>query len=293
MATNNNNYTIQQSHINLLWGKGYKGQGMKVGIVDTGLQVDHPMYNGKILCGRNFSDDGRGVDNLSSQHYHSTGVTALVCGNYINKNLYGIAPECQVIIAKALNDGGHSTLDAIANAINYCVEQGADVINCSVGCAETNDFLYSAVLNAVNHGIPVVVSSGNDGHNDLDGSIKEISYPGAYDEVICVGAIDVDFNVADFSNSNEFVDVVAPGVNVLTAYLNNQYAYCDGTSYSAPIISGILVLLKQKFIAEFNRVPTEGELFATLIYHARSIKGIPKQCQGWGYIDCSINKIKR
>lgn len=293
MATNDNNYTIQQSHINLLWSKGYKGEGMVVGVVDTGLQIDHPMYDGKILCGKNFSNDGTSVDDLSSQHYHSTGVTALICGNYINYKLYGIAPNCKVVIAKALDDKGHSTLDEIVNAINYCVEQGVDVINCSVGCPDTNDRLYNAILNAINHGIPVVVSSGNDGHNDLDGSIKEISYPGAYDEVICVGALDVDYNVADFSNSNEYVDVVAPGVNVLTAYPGSRYAFCDGTSYSAPIISGMLVLLKQQFIADFSRVPTEGELFALLIKYTRTIKGIPRQCQGHGYVDFSINKIKR
>ena len=292
-ATVQQNYTIQQSKIKLFWNKGYTGRGIKVGVVDTGLQLDHPMYNGKIIDGQNFSNDGLGSSNLSSTHYHGTAVTSLICGDYINYQAYGIAPDCEIIIGKAMNNEGKGSSTAIANAIIYCVQQGADIINCSLGCLDDTPDLRNAINTAISNGISVVCASGNDGHNDTDGSIREVRYPAAYDESICVGAMDINFNITDFSNSNEYVDVVAPGKDVLCGYPSSQYAIISGTSFATPIISGILALLKQKFRVEFQRDPAECELFGMLLKYTREIKGVPKVCQGHGYIDLSIRREKR
>ena len=287
------NCTIQQSKIKLFWNKGYTGKGIKVGVVDTGLQLDHEMYNGKIIAGQNFSNDGTDSSNLSSTHYHGTAVTSLICGDYINFQAYGIAPDCQIVIGKAMNNAGKGSSTAIANAITYCVQQGVDIINCSIGCPDDTSDLRNAVNLAVSNGISIVCASGNDGHNDTDGSVREVRYPSAYGESICVGAMDSDFKIADFSNSNEFVDVVAQGVDVVCAYPENNYAIISGTSFATPIISGILALLKQKFRVDFQRDPAESELFGMLLRYTREIKGVSRQCQGWGYADLSIKREKR
>lgn len=289
----NMNYAIQQLKFNILWNQGYLGDGITIGVVDSGVEVDHIMLQDKIIAGKNFSNDGRPVDDLSSQHYHGTSVSALICGDYINYKVYGVAPNAKLVFAKALNDEGKATTEVITNAINYCIDQKVDIINCSVGCSENDYYMEQAVRRAVANNISVVVSAGNEGHADFSGTIREMSYPAGYDDSICVGAMDIDYNVADFSNSNEYVDIIAPGVNVLTAYPGGKYAYCDGTSFSAPIISGILALLKQKFKVEFKRNPSEAELYAMLIKYTRKIQGIPLQCQGHGYPDFSINKIRR
>ena len=286
------NYTMEQSKIKLFWNKGITGEGIKVGIVDTGLQLDHPMYNGKILCGKNFSNDGNPEDNLSSNHYHGTAVTSLVCGDYMNYQAYGIAPDCKIVIGKAMNDKGVGNSTNIANAITYCVQQGVDIINCSLGCVDDTQVLRNAVNLAVSNGISIVCASGNDGHNDTDGSVREVRYPGAYGESICVGAIDINFKVADFSNSNEFVDVVAPGQDILCAYPGDKYAIISGTSFATPIISGILALLKQKFRIDFKRDPVESELYGMLLKYTREIKGVPRSMQGNGYADLSIRREK-
>lgn len=292
-ATVQQNYTIQQSKIKLFWNKGYTGRGIKVGVVDTGLQLNHPMYDGKIIAGQNFSNDGLGSSNLSSTHYHGTAVTSLICGDYINYQAYGIAPDCEIIIGKAMNNEGKGSSTAIANAIIYCVQQGADIINCSLGCLDDTPDLRNAINTAISNGVSVVCASGNDGHNDADGSIREVRYPAAYGESICVGAIDINFNITDFSNSNEYVDVVAPGKDVLCAYPGSQYAIISGTSFATPIISGILALLKQKFRVDFGRDPAESELYGMLLKYTREIKGAPRQCMGHGYIDLSIRREKR
>lgn len=292
MATNTNNYTIQQSHINLLWNQGITGKDIIVGIVDTGVEASHEMLDGKIIAGKNFTNDGLASNDITTTHYHGTGVASLVCGKYVNYRAYGIAPDSKVVIAKSLNDEGKGSFEAITNGINYCVEQGADIINCSIGCDTDSQIMRNAVLNAVNNNIPVVVASGNDANGDI-GDIDEISYPGCYSDSICVGAMDVDYNLGDFSNSNNYVDVIAPGVRVLTAYPGNRYAYCDGTSFACPIIAGCLALLKQKFRIDYNRDPSEAELYAQLIKYTRYIPGIGRYAQGNGYIDFSINKIRR
>ena len=100
-------------------------------------------------------------------------------------------------------------------------------------------------------------------------------------------------NITYFSNSNEFIDFVAPGTNIVTAYPENKYALVEGTSFACPLISGMLLLLKQKFIDEFRRYPNESELFGVLMRYTRELQGVSKYMQGHGYIDCAINRKKR
>ena len=286
------NWAIEQNKIKLFWNKGYTGKGIKVGVVDTGIQLDHEMYKDKIITGQNFSDDGLSSSDLSSTHYHGTAVTSLICGDYINYQAYGIAPDCKIIIGKAMNASGKGSSVSIANAILYCVQQGADIINCSVGCVDDSSDLRNAVNTAVRNGVSIVCASGNDGHNDTDGSVREVRYPGAYGESICVGSMDSYFKISDYSNSSEFVDIVAQGEDVICAYPGNNYAIISGTSFATPIISGILALLKQKFRVDFQRDPAESELYGMLLKYAKEIKGVPRSMQGHGYIDLSIRRQK-
>jgi major intracellular serine protease len=120
-----------------------------------------------------------------------------------------------------------------------------------------------------------------------------VSYPAGYDDAICVGAIDKEYNITYFSNSNEFIDFVAPGKDIVTAYPKGKYAIVEGTSFACPLISGMLLLLKQKFIDEYKRCPNEAELFGMLMRYTRELQGISRYNQGWGYPDCSINRKRR
>ena len=105
--------------------------------------------------------------------------------------------------------------------------------------------------------------------------------------------MDAYFKISDYSNSNEFVDIVAQGEDIICAYPGDNYAIISGTSFATPIISGILALLKQKFRVDFQRDPSESELYGMLLKYAREIKGVSKQMQGHGYVDLSIKRIKR
>lgn len=281
------NCYMQQSHINLLWADGLTGTGIKVGVVDAGIQVDHPMFAGKIVAGKNFVGDGTQDPDDLSGHYHGTFVTSLIAGNYMNHKLYGVAPDVEIVFARSLNDIGSGTREWVANGINYCVEQGCDIINCSLSYSSDDESIIKQALeNAIAQDVSVVCTSGNTAQ-------YEERYPSAYDNAISVGAIDINYSIADFSTYNNFVDIVAPGDNIYAAYINSEYVSASGTSASAPMISGTLALLKQKFIRDFGRKPNEAELFAMLIKQTRTIPGIDRQHQGHGYFDASINKIRR
>ena len=287
------NYYMQQSHVNLLWADGLTGAGIKIGVVDSGVQVDHPMFVGKIVAGRNCLSVGGVVDDpddLSTQNAHGTMVTSLIAGNYINHKAYGIAPDADIVIAKSIANIGIGVPHWVVDGINYCVEQGCDIINCSI-CGKHDDSIEEAIRNAVAQGICVVCASGNSATDDEEPN--DPGYPAALDDSISVGAIDINYGMGDFSTYNNFVDIVGPGCNIYGAYLGSGYATASGTSFAAPMISGTLALLKQKFIRDFGRKPTEAELFSMLIKQTRTIPGIDRQHQGHGYFDASINKIRR
>ena len=293
VSQENMNYALNVMRFNLLWNQGYTGLGMKVGIVDSGIDYNHKMFKDRIVAGYNFSDDGNPSDDIYDYNYHGTAVAGLLCGDYIDFRRYGVAPDSTLVVAKTMNTVGRGSLQAIANGINYCVEQGVDVINCSVGSQDDANSLQEAVRNAVAKGIPVVCAAGNEGNGDIDGSVREVSYPAGYDDAICVGAMDKNYKITYFSNSNEFIDFIAPGTEIVTAYPENKYAIVEGTSFACPLISGTLLLLKQKFIDDFKRYPNEAELFGLLMRYTRELQGVSKYMQGHGYIDCAINRKRR
>ena len=125
--------------------------------------------------------------------------------------------------------------------------------------------------------ILVVCAAGNEGDNNS--STDEYSYPGAYNEVISVGSIDYKKTAARFTDSNKEVDLLAPGVNIVSTYLNNSYVMLSGTSMATPHVTGALALLIEWSTKEFGRRLTEAELYGQLIKNtetldmARSLQG--------------------
>ena len=264
-------YFEVQSHISLLHKQGFKGKGIKVGVIDTGIAYkNHPAIKGKIIAGKNFTNDGRSSNDISSKHFHGQAVTSLVLA---------IAPQAEIVVAKVLDDKGSGDTGITTKGIKYCIEQGVDIINMSLGGGH-DDEMEQAVREATDKGICVVVASGN----ESTGKPVE-SYPAAYDDSIAVGAIDANYNLADFSNFNNFIDVVAPGVKVKVADGQSDYSFANGTSFSAPIISGVLAVLKQKFINDFNRKPSDAELYGMLTYCCRFINNMDYNKQGHGFVD--------
>lgn len=129
--------------------------------------------------------------------------------------------------------------------------------------------------------ILVVCAAGNEGDNNS--STDEYSYPGAYNEVISVGSIDYKKTAARFTDSNKEVDLLAPGVNIVSTYLNNSYAMLSGTSMATPHVTGALALLIEWSTKEFGRRLTEAELYGQLIKNTETLN-MARSLQGNGLL---------
>lgn len=251
-----------------LWDQGYTGKGMTAAVLDTGCDIQHPHIKNNIIGAYQF-----GSRDAHDRNGHGTHVAGII------KN---IAPDVKLLPIKVLGDRGGGGYAGIVSGVRYAIQQKVDVINMSLGGNMDYEPLHDAIKDAVNAGIPVVVASGNEG--DARAFTDEICYPAFYPEVIEVGAIDFNDTVAEFSNSNIELDVCSYGVDIASCFPDNQYARCSGTSQATPQVSGVLCLLKQKFIAEQHRVPSEQELFDNLLCNLEILLGQDRRMQGNGKV---------
>lgn len=206
--------------------KNITGRGIKVAILDTGCEMNHPLLNSVTKCGKNFTNEGN-EDIIYDFNGHGTHVAGIIAGSHTN-SVYGIAPNVELLICKVLNKDGVGYCEWICNAIEYAIAQGVDIINMSLGMKKDDMNLHNTIKKAIDNNILVVCASGNSG--DGRANTDECDYPGCYEEVICVGAVDNQCNVSRFSNSNKYVDVVAPGENIISTYLNSSVKAMTGTS---------------------------------------------------------------
>lgn len=241
-----------------------RGQGVKVAVLDTGCDADHPDLKERIIGGRNFTDDDDSDPNIFTDYNgHGTHVAGTIAAAENENGVVGVAPEADLLIIKVLNKQGSGQYDWIIQGIHYAIEQKADIISMSLGGPEDVPELHEAVQKAVANQILVVCAAGNEG--DGDDRTDELGYPSCYNEVISVGAVNFDRHASDFSNSNNEVDLVAPGEDILSTVPGGQYATFSGTSMATPHVAGALALIKQLANASFERNLTEPELYAQLI----------------------------
>lgn len=217
------------------------GKGIKVAVIDTGISHSHPALQGRIFGEADFT--GEGVEDLQG---HGTHVACIIgCDNDTYR---GVAPDSQLYIAKALDSKGDGPASAIIEALDWAVAQNVDVINMSLGgfvfSCDGRDPLSQAVDGVVEKNITVVVAAGNSGPRR-----RTIAAPGCAQNAITVGAVDDYGDVALFSSrgptSDRRVkpDIMAPGVNIVSAAPDGEYAYMSGTSQASPHIAGVVALL--------------------------------------------------
>jgi major intracellular serine protease len=276
-----------------LWEKGIQGKGYVVAVIDTGCQPDHPDLKKSIIGGRNFTSDFNGdPSNFSDNNGHGTHVSGTIAAGINGTGVVGVAPEANLLILKVLNGNGSGSYEWIINAIHYAInwrgESGEKVrvISLSLGGPEDVPELHQAIIEATEKNISVVVAAGNEGDDQEE--TFERSYPGSYNEVIQVGAINFDKRLASFTNTNDEVDLVAPGVNILSTYPNSKYARLSGTSMAAPHVSGAIALLfSLTEEQQYGRRLTEPEIYAQLIKRTISL-GYQKSSEGNGLIKLAL-----
>ena len=239
------------------------GEGVEVCIVDTGIDLGHPDLSHVQLAGwRDFvSNRGEPYDDQG----HGTGMAGILVAE---NRLPGIAPNVDLYIAKAISKSGTGSDTDIADAVDWCTDNGVDIISLSLGGTQGIDWIFietdaleAAVDRAIDQGIFVIAAAGNDGGPDDDG---DVASPGSVEDVICVGAIDTDGTIWSNSsvgnngfnppenwfprqNPDQKPELVAPGerLPILNAQINTDvlYAWGSGTSGATVWVSGAIAHL--------------------------------------------------
>jgi thermitase len=223
--------------------------GAKVGIVDTGIQADHPDLSGQvancagvnsfginlvvitlladptIVAGKCVDDNGHGT--------HVAGTIAAKAHNGIG--VTGVSFNSKLAVCKALDSSGSGSLANVANCITYLNQQGAKVISMSLGGGGSTT-LQNAVTSATAHGSLLVAAAGNGGDATLN-------YPAAYSQVVSVAAVDRRGAHASFSTANSDVEVAAPGVDILSTWMGSSYNVISGTSMATPHAAGVAAII--------------------------------------------------
>ena len=226
------------------WKYGLTGKGVTVGIVDSGLSnLTMDIDRGRILEGVNLSpvklNFGSPVVDTVGHGTFIAGIIGATKDN--NMGIAGMAPGVTFAPIKCFSTL-FSTPDAEIDGIYAAVDDyHCDVINLSSGMPDNNKKLKAAIDYAVAQGAIVISTVGNEG----DGTLN---YPGAYPNVIAVGSVNKDMQVSEFSNRNDSVFVVAPGEDVYSLGTTAFNVYkSSGTSFSAPFVSGLAVMLRERY----------------------------------------------
>ncbi|MEX2457940.1 MAG: S8 family serine peptidase, partial [Actinomycetota bacterium] len=220
-----------------------KGTSTKtIAILDTGIDTNHPDLASRIKPGFNAITGGA---NVEDDNGHGTFVAGVAAG--ISNNGRGIASAAWaagILPVKVLNADGEGTDADIAEGITWAADHGASVINLSLGGPGFSSVLNSALNYAFSKKVIVVAAAGNDGS-------RVANYPAAFGGVIAVTATDSDLGstFAYFSNHGWWVDVAAPGMNIVSTMAGpgEDYAIGDGTSFAAPLVAGVAFLMRLRY----------------------------------------------
>jgi membrane-anchored mycosin MYCP len=229
-----------------------RGGGVLVAVIDSGVDSDHPQLRrpGKVLPGRDFFLSGSYPGNFDCVS-HGTGVASIIAADPLpGVGFAGVAPDARILPVRIsdrdVGDRGESIrIDprALAGGIRYAVDSGARVVNLSLAGFDDFPVVRDAVAYAVARDVLVVAAAGNSQQN----SAALPSFPAGYDGVLGVGAVQIDGARLSGSQVGPYVDIAAPGGEVLAATRADGHAYLSGTSYAAPFVAGVAALVRARF----------------------------------------------
>ncbi len=218
----------------IAWNEMDDLNAITVAVIDTGVCMSHEDLVGRVLDkGYDFVDKD---DDPEDVFGHGCSVAGIIAANIDNGiGIAGFAPNSSILPVRVLGPSGSGSMADVAAGIVYAADNGADIINLSLGSMVGSQVTQDAVNHAIAKGVTVIASAGNSG-GDLPG------FPARYENVVAVGAIDPNGGRSSFSNKGG--DIWAPGRDVHTIFLDNGYKALNGTSFSAPYVAAMAAVLE-------------------------------------------------
>lgn len=267
---------------NTAYTLGARGKGVVVAVVDTGVDIYNPEFQGRLLRGYNAINPSALP---RDDHGHGTHVAGIIGAAADGRMTVGIAPDVTLMPIKVLNAQGSGTQTAFNAGVNYAVRNGARILNMSLGAG--GPFGQAGIQQAVSAGKLVVAAAGNSGAANPAWPARYASQSWTNGQVMAVGAVDSTGKIASFSNragDTRYNYLVAPGVSIASTYLNNQYVYMSGTSMATPVVSGAAADIWSRWMY-LSAKQVANILYSTATHLGTSPTGTPDAVYGWGLVN--------
>lgn len=222
---------------------GLTGEGIKIGIIDTGIKADHPDL--RVTGGTSFVAETSSYNDDSG---HGTQVAGIIGALDNDFGAVGVAPDAELYAIKTLDSRGKGSISDVVAGINWAIDHNLDIINLSFTSPHGTDLFEAAIQKAYNKGILIIAASGN--ALDPQVNITDVLYPARYNTVLAVGSVNSKLKRSAFSYYGSNLDFVAPGEDILSTFIGDadmQYVYTYGTSMAAPFVTGIAALYMEEY----------------------------------------------
>jgi subtilisin family serine protease len=250
------------------------GQGVRVGIVDTGVNMSHPDLCENIKGGFDAISESEGTGDDNGHGTHVAGTIAALDNGF---GVVGVAPEAHIYAAKSFDSKGKGVTSDIIQGIEWCMDQDVHIINMSFGTTESSKALELAISKAAEAGILLVAASGNTGGQNT------VLYPARDRNVVAVAASTKGDEIAAFSSSGPEVDITGPGADIYSTYKGYRYKTLSGTSMACPHVTGVAALVLSA-APQLSAEEIEELIYAT----ATPLDGFSRERQGAGLVNARV-----
>jgi subtilisin len=227
---------VQQVNAPQAWGYS-QGKGIRVAVVDTGIDFNHPDLQPNYVGGTSFVP---GAATPMDDHGHGTHCAGTIAAAIDGSNVVGVAPLASLYAVKVLDQNGSGQFSWIIAGIDWCIQNGIHVVSMSLGGGAAPAALETMCNTAWSKGLLLVAAAGNAQRQmPVPPAASNVGFPAKYQNVIAVSAIDSSNVIAEFSSRGPEVDVCAPGVTVLSDKLGGGTTTMSGTSTACPHVAGV------------------------------------------------------